>query len=163
MSTIIRKISTADVGAITSIWNEVIDEGMSFFWKEHFTNEDITKILVSQKAAYCSESDHIITGFYILHDNFPGRGNHIANALYAVKGEYRGNGIGKLLGNHSIEIAKNCSYTTMQFNSVVSSNKASIALWESLGFLKAGQIQSAFLTDLGEYLDIFIYFKELES
>jgi hypothetical protein len=45
------------------------------------------EILNDQKAIYYSEFNREVIGFYILHDNFQGRGNHISNALYAIKKE----------------------------------------------------------------------------
>ena len=94
-----------------------------------------------------------------MHDNFSGRGNHISNALYAIKEEFRGKGIGKMLAKHSIKTSKECGYKAMQFNSVVSTNIASIRLWESLGLIRAGQIKNAFIKDNNEVADIYIYHK----
>ncbi|WP_010233019.1 GNAT family N-acetyltransferase [Clostridium arbusti] len=159
MNIIIRKFKNEDIHSIESIWNEVIDEGESFFWKEHFSTNKILEILNNQKAIYCSEFNREVIGFYILHGNFPGRGKHISNALYAIKKEFRGKGIGKMLGQHSIEIAKECGYKAMQFNSVVSTNIASVCLWEGLGFIRVGQIKNAFIKYNNEIVDIYIYHK----
>jgi L-amino acid N-acyltransferase YncA len=86
-----------------------------------------------------------VVAFYILHKNFPGSGAHIGNALYAVRNDYRSKGIGKLLGSHSIETARKCGYKALQFNSVVSTNIASLRLWEQLGFIRVGNIPEAFM------------------
>lgn len=67
----------------------------------------------NQKAVYCAEFNEKVIGFYILHDNFLGMGNHVANALYAIKKEFRGKSIGKILGKHSIKISKECGYKAM--------------------------------------------------
>lgn len=85
----------------------------------------------------------------------------MANALYAITKEFRGKGIGKILGEHSIKIAKECGYKAMQFNSVVSTNIASIYLWENLGFTRIGQVSGAFTRNNNELIDICIYFKAL--
>lgn len=159
MNIIIREFKNEDINSIESIWNGVIDEGDSFFWKEHFSTDTISEILNNQKAIYCSVANGEVVGFYILHDNFPGRGNHIANALYAVKKEFRGQGIGKILGEHSIKTSKECGYKAMQFNSIVSTNIASVRLWETLGFNRVGQIEKAFVKENNEVADIYIYHK----
>lgn len=148
MNVIIDEFRKEDINSIEYIWNEVIDEGESFFWKEHFSNSKVSEILFNQKAVYCAKYNGQVVGFYILHDNFPGRGNHIANALYAIKKEFRGKGIGKILGEHSIRTAKEYGYKAMQFNSVVSTNIAAVHLWESLGFNRVGQVDNAFMLSL---------------
>lgn len=161
MDIIIQEYRDEDINSIVSIWNGVIDEGNSFFWRDHFTIEEIKNILDNQKAVYCAKDNSDVVGFYILHDNFPGRGNHISNALFAVKKQFRGKGIGKKLGEHSLKISKECGYRAMQFNSVVSTNTASVHLWEHLGFSRVGQINCAFMQDDMETVDIYIYYKSL--
>lgn len=155
----IREFRNEDDQAIALIWNEVIDEGESFFWKDRFPIELIKEVLQKQKAIYCAELNGEVIGFYILHDNYPGRGSHISNALYAVKKEFRGHGIGKMLGEHSISAAKSLGYQAMQFNSVVSTNVAPIHLWESLGFNRVGKIEHGFVKDNGKVADLYIYYK----
>ncbi|MFT8316028.1 MAG: GNAT family N-acetyltransferase [Clostridium sp.] len=159
MNVIIEEFRKEDINSIEYIWNEVIDEGESFFWKEHFSNSKISEILFNQKAVYCAKYNGQVIGFYILHDNFPGRGNHIANALYAIKKGLRRKGIGKIIGEHSIRTAKECGYKAMQFNSVVSTNIAAVHLWESLGFNRVGQVDNAFIRNNNEAVDIYIYFR----
>jgi L-amino acid N-acyltransferase YncA len=161
MNITIREFQSEDINSIVSIWNEVIDEGNSFFWRRHFSNDEMLHIISSQKAVYCSMFNEEVIGFYILHDNFPDRGNHISNALYAIRKKFRGNGIGKMLGEHSLRIAKECGYKAMQFNSIVSTNTVSIHLWESLGFSRVGHIYKAFTLDDMEAVDIYIYYKSL--
>lgn len=161
MNIIIEKFKDNDISSVHLIWNEVIDEGQSFFWKEHFGVDKITNILKNQDAVYCAKDNEAIIGFYILHSNFPRRGDHISNVLYAIRRNYRGRGIGKMLGKHSLEVSKNCGYKAMQFNSVVSTNTASVRLWKSRDFIRVGQIERAFVRDNGESSDIYIYHKEL--
>ncbi|PKM49010.1 MAG: hypothetical protein CVV02_17965 [Firmicutes bacterium HGW-Firmicutes-7] len=89
MNIAIRQFQREDLNSIVSIWNEVIDEGNSFFWRKHFSNDEILHIIDRQTAVYCAEYNQEVIGFYILHDNFLERGNHISNALYAIKKQYR--------------------------------------------------------------------------
>ncbi|WP_434006883.1 N-acetyltransferase family protein [Paenibacillus konkukensis] len=69
--------------------------------------------------------------------------------------------MGRTLAVHSLETAKRCGYRAIQFNSVVSSNTASVKLWESLGFERAGMIRKAFMNPMNQPLDIYIYYREL--
>lgn len=97
-----------------------------------------------------------------LYKIITGRGNHISNALFAVREKYRCMGIGRQLGEHSLKTSKMKGYKAMQFNSVVSTNDASVHLWADLGFSQAGQIKGAFIQDDMNAVDIYIYFKKLD-
>ncbi|SFL57345.1 L-amino acid N-acyltransferase YncA [Paenibacillus sp. 1_12] len=163
MSVEIRSYQKEDTAAIELIWNHVIDEGDSFLWTEHFSRDKIIDIVTKQDQTYCAiecESGEVI-GFYILHKNFPGRGSHIANALYAVRFDYRKKGIGKMLGSHSIEVSRQSGYRAIQFNSIVSTNTASIRLWESLGFERIGLVKEAFKKCDNQFVDLYVYSKRL--
>ncbi|UQZ81375.1 hypothetical protein SK3146_00531 [Paenibacillus konkukensis] len=72
----IREYREEDINAIQAIWNEVIEEGNSFFWTESFSLDKIRGILERQDAVLCAEDTESgeVAGFYILHKNFPGRG-----------------------------------------------------------------------------------------
>ncbi|WP_028552826.1 GNAT family N-acetyltransferase [Paenibacillus sp. UNC451MF] len=158
----IRAFVEKDLDAVQFIWNEVIQEGESFHWTEPFDRQKIEDIIRRQDAVYCAVHETgDLTGFYILHKNASGRGSHVANALYAVRSDYRNRGIGKMLGLHSIEISKQFGYRALQFNSVVSSNTGSVRLWESLGFQRAGTLFGAFRTKTDEFVDVYIYMKVL--
>lgn len=159
-----RQYNNSDITAIQSIWNEVILEGECFLWEQPFSKDEMDKILEVQEVIYCAidEKDEKVVGFYVLHDNFPTRGNHIANALYAVDKSYKGQGIGKLLGSHSIKIALEKGYSAIQFNAVVSTNNTAIKLWEGLGFKKIGTIEQGFRNKNNEFVDLYIYHRLLK-
>ena len=50
--------------------------------------------------------DGAIAGAYCMRRNHKGRGSHVANATYMVRREYRGQKMGRLLGEHSLRMAK---------------------------------------------------------
>jgi len=52
---------------------------------------------------------------------------------YMVSSKFRGQGIGKFMGEHSIKTAKELGFIAMQFNIAVSTNYNTIKLWQSLG------------------------------
>jgi GNAT superfamily N-acetyltransferase len=56
----------------------------------------------------------------------------------------RGRGVGRLLGQYALQWAANAGFRGMQFNAVVDTNIAAIALWESLGFETVGIVPEAF-------------------
>ena len=55
-----------------------------------------------------------------------------------------GQGIGKTMGEFSLEEAKRLGYKAMQFNMVIKSNERALRLWEKLGFKIVGEIPEAF-------------------
>jgi GNAT superfamily N-acetyltransferase len=56
----------------------------------------------------------------------------------------RARGVGRLLGQYALQWAANAGFRGMQFNAVVDTNIAAIALWESLGFETVGIVPEAF-------------------
>ena len=122
MDIILRKYVPNDISIITRIWNEIIDEGTSFHWEEHFFESQVEYIISTQTEVYYACINNNPVGFYLLHPNANGRCKHIANAMHAVESKYRQKGIGTKLVEHSLEMAKEHGFIGMQYNSVVESN-----------------------------------------
>ncbi|MDP9183147.1 MAG: GNAT family N-acetyltransferase [Actinomycetota bacterium] len=76
--------------------------------------------------------------------NRPGRGSHVATASFMVDPRHRGRGVGRALGEHVIAWARDGGYVAMQFNAVVETNTAAVALWKALGFEVIGTVPEAF-------------------
>ena len=55
-----------------------------------------------------------------------------------------GRGAGRALGEEVLRRAADEGYSAMQFNAVVETNAAAVALWESLGFRIMTTIPAAF-------------------
>jgi GNAT superfamily N-acetyltransferase len=76
--------------------------------------------------------------------NRPGRGAHIGTASFMVNPEHAGQGIGRALGRYIVEQCRTDGYHGIQFNAVVETNHAAVALWLSLGFQIMATIPEAF-------------------
>jgi GNAT superfamily N-acetyltransferase len=61
-----------------------------------------------------------------------------------VDPEGRSRGVGRALGERALEWAKEAGFRSMQFNAVVETNVAAVALWTSLGFEVIGTVPEAF-------------------
>ena len=85
-----------------------------------------------------------VLGSAKLGPNRPGRGSHVATASFMVDPAARGRGVGRTLGEHVLDRARIEGYRSMQFNAVVETNTAAVALWKALGFELIGTVPEAF-------------------
>lgn len=109
------------------------------------TEEEMMAYWLSpEKANYVAVLDGRVAGIFWLKPNYPGLGSHIANAAYMVSPSVAGRGVGRRMGEYSIEEARRLGYSSMQFNFVVKSNTVAVKLWKSLGFEILGEIPNAF-------------------
>jgi L-amino acid N-acyltransferase YncA len=111
---------------------------------------------------YVAEENGTILGAYIIKPNHPGLASHVANASYIVSTDARGKGVGKLMGEHSIQQAKQSGYLAMQFNIVVSTNQPAVTLWQKLGFTIIGTTPKGFKHRQLGFVDTYIMYRSLE-
>ncbi|MCI9448701.1 MAG: GNAT family N-acetyltransferase [Clostridiales bacterium] len=160
MNVVIREFRPDDITAALTVWNEVVEDGIAFPQTEILTEDSGMEFFMSQ--SFTEVAVDTLTnktlGLYILHPNNVGRCGHICNASYAVSGELRGNGIGRAIVSHSMEIGKSLGFKILQFNAVVSTNKPALKLYESLGFVRLGVIPDGFLMKSGKYCDIIPHY-----
>ncbi|MEP5612461.1 MAG: GNAT family N-acetyltransferase [Cyclobacteriaceae bacterium] len=147
----IRKATIEDWDSLWQIISLVIKEGDTYVFAPTSSKETMKNYwLAESNHVFVAETEGAICGTYLLKDNQPGLGSHIANGSYMVHPKFQGRGIGKVMGKHSLETAKHLNYKAMQFNIVVKGNQPAIHLWERLGFHIIGEIPEAFQhTQLG--------------
>ena len=80
-----RNYKDCDLECMTSMWNEILEDGMSFPGTELYESSQFQKMLDEQTRVVCMEKDGELVGYYILHPNNIGRCSHIANASYVIK------------------------------------------------------------------------------
>jgi GNAT superfamily N-acetyltransferase len=86
----------------------------------------------------------VVVGSAKMGPNRPGRGAHIATASFMVDPAHQGRGIGRTLGRYAVGWARESGYRGMQFNAVVETNVAAVALWQALGFEILATVPEAF-------------------
>lgn len=96
-----------------------------------------------------------------LHPNQGGGGAHVANASFMVDPGCAGRGIGRALGEHVLAVARADGYLAMQFNAVVETNIAAVALWRSLGFEVLATIPAAFRHPSHGYVGLHVMHRSL--
>ncbi|CAE6341540.1 unnamed protein product [Rhizoctonia solani] len=109
--------------------------------------------------------DESVVGSYYVKPNYPGRSSHICNAGFVVRLRFRRLGLGNILGESYVRNAPQLGYKASVFNLVYANNAGSLAIWDRLGFTRAGLIPKAgrLRTESGEgYFDAVVVYKSFE-
>jgi L-amino acid N-acyltransferase YncA len=159
----IRRAETGDAEAVWRMFRDVVEEGDAFLSDESIQEEEALAMWLGPGITtfVACGGDGAIAGAYCLKRNHYGRGSHVANATYMISRENRSRGIGRLLGEHSLRVAKELGFAAMQFDCVVSTNEASVALWKKLGFAIVGTLPHAFRHSRLGLVDAYVMHKFL--
>lgn len=158
----IRKAKPTDRLNIWNIFHQIIQTGDTYAYSPGTTFKTFKKFwFAGNQLCFVLVDGKELFGSYVLRDNQPGLGSHIANASYIVSPAHQGKGIGKKLCAHSIKEAKKAGYLGIQFNIVVSTNKAAIHLWKKMGFEIIGTTPNGFKHQLLGYVNTYIMFRKL--
>jgi L-amino acid N-acyltransferase YncA len=151
----VKIISATDAHSeqIWQIFQEVVAAGDTYVFDPKTTRDQALSYWLSPEAhTFVALDGSQVCGTYILKQNQPGLGSHVANASYMVASSARGRGIGSLLCAHSLDQARRLGFTAMQFNMVVRTNETrspygrsmAFALWEpsqrSSGMLSSARL-----------------------
>lgn len=162
MNITVREYISTDAHAAAEIWNEVVRDGVAFPQENEMSDTGADDFFRSQSytGIACDENGRVY-GLYILHPNNVGRCGHISNASYAVSSSARRKGVGRAVVTDCIKKAKELGFGILQFNAVVASNTAALALYKSLGFTQLGVIPGGFRLKDGNYEDIIPHYIKL--
>lgn len=158
---LIREYRESDLADMISIWNDIVEEGISFPYEETLDQSGGAEFFRGQSYCGVAEENGRIVGLYTLHPNNIGRCGHICNASYVVIEESRGRHIGEQLVKDCLFNAKRLGFKVLQFNAVVESNIHARHLYERLGFIQLGTIPDGFRMKDGHYENICPYYREL--
>jgi GNAT superfamily N-acetyltransferase len=127
----IRPALAADFDAMWQIFEAVVAGGDAYVVDPGTPREDTHAYWLGPGiVAHVAVADEQIVGMYRLTANLPGRGSHVANAAFMVSPAAQRRGIGKALGLHCLTEARKAGFLAMQFNFVVATNTAALALWQ---------------------------------
>jgi phosphinothricin acetyltransferase len=160
----IRRATSADVAAITDIYNEAILTTTATFDIEPKTIEDRAEWLAGRGERYpvfVADEDGDVLGWTSLArwSERAGYDDTAETALY-VHAAHRGRGIGRQLKAAMIEEARRLGFHTLVVR-VTADSEASIHLNEQAGFERVGTIRQAG-RKFGRLLDVHIMQKLLD-
>ena len=158
----IRKALTADAAELWNIMHSIISGGDTYVFDPESSKERMLAYWFgAEKHTYVATLNNRIVGTFIITNNQPDLGSHIANASYMTLPSASGQGIGKAMGKFSLEEAKRLGYKAMQFNIVVKSNDRAVRLWKKLGFEIIGEIPEAFNHIKNGLTNAYIMYRKL--
>lgn len=151
-----------DENALYDIFQKAVEMGDEFPYEDPSIQEFYRQFFAPQSDVYvCRSISGEVVGAFYLKSNFSGKCRHIANAGYMIKQSQRGQGLGTLLVNASLEIAKHKGFRAMQYNMVLQRNTAAVKLYSKLGFQVIGTLPQAVRNADGSYQDGYILYKSL--
>jgi GNAT superfamily N-acetyltransferase len=143
----LRDATRDDLPAIARFFRAIVAAGETYAYPEGLDDEGIAQLWLIGPPGRCivaAEPGAPAIASAIMAPNRPGRGAHIATASFMVAPEAQGRGLGRRLGIEVLRWARAEGFLGMQFNAVVETNTAAVALWQSLGFRIMTTIPEAF-------------------
>lgn len=134
---LIRDATHADLTAIAPFFREIVTDGETYAFPENLDEDGVRAWWFEQppgRTVVAVDDDGTVLGTAKMGSNRPGRGSHIGTASFMVCPAARGRGVGRALGEHVVAWHREQGYDGIQFNAVVETNIAAVALWRSLGF-----------------------------
>jgi L-amino acid N-acyltransferase YncA len=162
MELTIRAASDSDRDAIWEIFREVLATGETYPIDPQIPRDQALAYWFKHNAHVCvAENESGVVGSYTLHANQAAGGAHVANAGFIVSQRARGRGIGRGMGEHCLNHARQLGFRAMQFNFVVSTNQAAVKLWQDLGMKIVGTLPGAFRHPARGYVDVYVMYQAL--
>ena len=158
----IRNAKAEDCDQIWEIIKEVISKGDTYVFDPYSSKETMLNYWYGpDRHTYVATDEEKIVGTFMIRDNQPGLGAHVANGSYMVSQAASGKGIGKKMGEFSLAEARRLGYKAMQFNIVIKSNVRAVHLWQNLGFKIIGEIPDAFNHKQNGLTNAYIMYRKL--
>ena len=139
-------MADADWPAFYPVFRDVVADGETIAYPDDLTDEEARARWLEDPALtiVAIDDDGTLLGGAKCGPKREGRGRHVATASFMVAAAARGRGVGRALGEWVLAWARREGYTAMQFDSVVETNSAAVALWQDLGFAVIGTVPEAF-------------------
>lgn len=158
----IREATTADWPAIWPIFREIVAAGETYAYPEDIEPEQARDLWFEPpgRVVVLQEAGELL-GTARMGPNRPGRGDHVGTASFMVAPGARGRGVGRRLAEHVVRWHRDEGYEGIQFNAVVETNTAAVALWQSLGFTIVGTVPGAFRSRTHGHVGLHVMWLDL--
>jgi GNAT superfamily N-acetyltransferase len=142
----IRPATDDDWARIWPFFDQIVRDGETYAYPEGLTLETARPLWMSEPpaATVVLEEGGRLLGSAKMAPNRPGRGDHVGTASFMVDPDARGQGVGRALASYVVDWHRERGFAGIQFNAVVETNTAAVALWQSLGFEIIGTVPGAF-------------------
>jgi len=144
---LIRDAIDVDLPVIAPFFREVVADGETYAFPEQLDDDGVRDWWFERppgRTVVAVNDDGTVLGTAKMGPNRPARGSHIGTASFMVSPTARGRGVGRALGEHVVDWHRAQGYDGIQFNAVVETNTAAVALWKSLGFEVLATVPGAF-------------------
>jgi L-amino acid N-acyltransferase YncA len=159
----IRVATEADWPTIWPIFEATVADGETYAYPEDLSSARARELWLEGppgRTVVLEEGGELL-GTAKMGPNRPGRGDHVGTASFMVATAARGRGVGRLLAEHVVEWHRGAGFRGIQFNAVVETNTAAVALWRSLGFVVVGTVPGAFRSRTHGYVGLHVMYLDL--
>ena len=157
---LVREIVEEDWPQVHALVVEVTTAG-STYAMEVPSSEEETRALWYGTHTVVSVDGERVLGSARMGANRPAQGSHVGTASFMVSAGARGRGVGRALGEYAVAWHREHGFSAIQFNAVVSTNTAAIALWHALGFETVGTVPRAFRLPDDTWADLLVMWLDL--
>ncbi len=143
---VIRPMAGDDWTHIWPFFSEIVAAGETYAYPLDLASEQARDLWTMRAPGQTVvlEEDGVVLGSATMGPNRPGRGAHVGTGSFMVADAARGRGVGRSLGEFVVQWHRDAGFRAIQFNAVVETNTAAVALWQSLGFAIVGTVPEAF-------------------
>lgn len=160
----IRAATDDDWPMIWPFYGAIVEAGETYAIDPSITEEQARRewMQTSSGVTFVAvDADGCVVGSANAYPNRPAAGAHVASASFMVDPTRSGGGVGRALGEHVIDWAREQGFRSMQFNAVVETNKRAVRLWEALGFEVLATVPEAFRHPTEGYVGLLIMYRRL--
>lgn len=164
---LIREATLADWPAVWPFMKEIVRAGETFSWDRDLAEDQARAIWFQWNGqprghtVVATGADGTVLGTAETGPNHGGPASHVASAGFMVDPAHAGQGVGRALGEHVLELARAEGYRGMQFNAVVETNTTAVWLWRSLGMEVLATIPEGFCHPVHGFVGLHIMYQRL--